>query len=124
MSRWRVTTAYLHPDPTKDPKYISERDRQISDIVQSFAKAFAPWKSSGYKDEERARSLSAILEDSANLGMFLFSQPSTLSFYWPAGGDIRSGKVVVSPALLKTADENGEKLAEAWIMVDQLVQDV
>ena len=124
MSRWRVTTAYLHPDPIKDPNYISKRDRQISDIVRSFAKAFAPWKSTGYKDEERVRSLTAILEDSANLGIFLFSQPSTLSFYWPAAGDVRSGKVVVSPALLKTADENGERLAEAWIMVDQVVQDV
>ena len=124
MSRWRVTTAHLHPDPTKDPNYIRKRDRQISDIVQSFTRAFAPWKSTGYKDEERARSLSAILEDAANLGIFLFSQPSTLNFYWPAAGDNRSGKVVVSPALLKTADENGGKLAEAWIMVDQVVKDV
>ena len=124
MSRWRVTTAYLHPDPTKDPNYISKRDRQISEIVQAFATAFAPWKSKAYKDEERANSLSAILEDAANLGIFLFSQPSTLSFNWPAASDIRSGKIVVSPALLKFADENGGKLAEAWIVVDQVVQDV
>ena len=124
MSRWRVTTAYLHPDPTKDPNYIRKRDKQISDIVQSFARAFAPWKSTGYKDQERARSLSAILEDAANLGIFLFAQPSALNFYWPAAGDIRSGQIVVSPALLKTADENGGKLAEARIMVDQVVQDV
>ena len=124
MSRWRVTTTYLHPDPTKDPNYISKRDRQISDMVQSFARAFAPWKSTRYKDEERARSLSAILEDAANLGIFLFSQPSTLNFYWQAASDIRSGKVVVSPALLKIADENGAKLAEARIMVDQVIQDV
>ena len=124
MSRWRVATAYLHPDPTKDQNYISKRDRQISIIVQSFARAFAPWKSTGYKDEERARSLSAIVEEAANLGIFLFSQPSTLNFYWPAAGEIRSGKVVVSPGLVKTADENGRKLAEAWIMVDQVVEDV
>ena len=124
MSRWRVTTAYLHPDPTKDPNYMSKRDKQISDMVQSFATAFAPWKSTGYKDEERARSLSAILEDAANLGIFLFSQPSTLNFYWPAAGEIRPGKIVVSPALLKTADENGGKLAEAWIMVDQIIRNV
>ncbi len=116
-------TAYLRPDPTKDAAYISQRDRQISDFVKSFAKAFAPWKSTGYKDEERARSLSAILEDAANLGIFLFSQPSTLKFQWPASSEVKPGKIVVSPALLKSTDEKGRDLAEAQIMVDQVVLD-
>ncbi len=123
MSRWRVMTAYLRPDPTKDAAYISQRDRQISGFVKSFAKAFAPWKSTGYKDEERARSLSAILENAANLGILLFSQPSTLKFEWPASSEVRPGKVVVSPALLKSTDEKGRVLAEAQIMIDQVVLD-
>ena len=116
-------TAYLRPDPTKDPVYTVQRDRQISETVQSFAKAFAPWKSTGFKDEERARSLSAILEDAASLGIFLFSQSSTLEFHWPAGGELRPGKVVVSPSLLKTADEKGQDLERALVMVDQEVRD-
>ena len=116
-------TAYLRPDPTKDAAYIAQRDRQISDTVQSFAKAFAPWKSTGYKDEERARSLSAILEDAASLGLFLFSQPSTMTFHWPAAGEVRSGKIVVSPALWKTTDEKGRDLVEVQIMINQVVVD-
>ena len=116
-------TAYLRPDPTKDSTFIIQRDRQISETVQSFAKAFAPWKTTGYKDEERARSLSAILEDAASLGIFLFSQSSTLEFRWPAAGEIRPGKVVVSPALLKTADEKGRDLEHPLVMVEQEVRD-
>lgn len=116
-------TAYLRPDPTKDATYITQRDRQINGTVQSFAKAFAPWKSTGYKDVERARSLSAILEDAANLGIFLFSQPSTLKFHWPASSEVGSGRIVVSPALLKVTDERGQDLVEAQIMVDAEVLD-
>ena len=116
-------TAYLRPDPKKDTAYIAQRDRQIQDIVQSFAQAFAPWKSTGYKDEERARSLSAILEDAADLGIFLFSQPSTLKFRWPVSSEVRPGKIVVSPALVKSTDEKGRDLAEAQVMVEQVVLD-
>lgn len=123
MSRWRVLTAYLRPDPAKDTAYIAQRDRQINDTVQSFGRAFAPWKSTGYKDEERARSLSAILEEAANLGIFLFSQPSTLIFQWPSSSEVRPGKVVVSPALAKTTDEKGQELAEAQVMVKEVVAD-
>lgn len=123
MSRWRVITAYLRPDPTKDAAYIAQRDRKINGTAESFAKAFAPWKSTGYKDEERARSLSAILEDAANLGIFLFSQPSTMKFQWPAAGEVRSEGIAILPALLKTTDEKGRDLEEARIMVDQVVSD-
>lgn len=123
MSRWRVMTAYLRPDPTKDAAYIAQRNRQISDTARSFARAFAPWKSTGYKDEERARSLSAILEDAANLGIFLFSQPSTLKFHWPTSSEVGPGKMVVSPALVKTTDEKGEALVEAQVIVDKVVLD-
>ncbi|CAF9917925.1 MAG: hypothetical protein ALECFALPRED_000424 [Alectoria fallacina] len=123
MSRWRVMTAYLRPDPTKDVAYIAQRNRQINDTVQSFATAFAPWKNIGYKDEERARSLAAILEDAATLGIFLFSQPSTLKFHWPTSGEVGPGRIVVSPALVKTTDEKGQDLMEGQVMVKQVVLD-
>lgn len=123
MSRWRVMTAYLRPDPTKDAAYIAQRDRKINETVQAFAQAFAPWKSTGYKDEERARSLTAILEDAANLGIFLFSQPSDLKFHWPASNEMGPGKIAVSPALVKATDEKGQDLVEAQVMVNRVVLD-
>lgn len=116
-------TAYLRPDPIKDATYINRRDRQINDAVLSFANAFAPWKNTGYKDEERARSLSAILEDAANLGIFLFSQPSTLGFHWPSSSELGPGRIVVSPALEKRSNEKGQELVEAQAMVNMVVLD-
>lgn len=123
MSRWRVMTAYLRPDPTKDAAYIAQRSKQISDTTHSFAWAFAPWKNLGYKDEERTRSLSAILEDAANLGIFLFSQPSTLKFHWPTSSEVGPGRIVISPALVKTTNEKGQELVEAQVMVNKVVRD-
>ncbi len=116
-------TAYLRPDPTKDAAYIAQRDRQITETVQSFAKAFAPWKNTGYKDEERTRSLSAILEDATDLGIFLFSQPSTLKFLWPSSSEVGPGRIVVSPALVKSSDEKGQELVEAQVMINKVVLD-
>lgn len=123
MSRWRVLTAYLLPDPAKDAAYIAQRDRQINATVQSFGRAFAPWKSTGYKDEERARSLSAILEEAASLGIFIFSQPTTLIFHWASSNEVGTGRVVVSPALVKTTDEKGQELVEGQVMIKRVVAD-
>lgn len=67
--------------------------------------------------------MSAILEDAANLGIFLFSQPSTLKFHWPTSSEVGPGKMVVSPALVKTTDEKGEALVEAQVIVDKVVLD-
>ena len=117
-------TAYLRPDPTKDTAYLAQRDRQIEDTVQSFAKAFAPWKNTDYKDEERARSLSAILEDTANVGILLFSQPSTLQFLWPSSSEVGAGRIALSPALVKTSNEKGQVLASPQVMVDKVIASV
>ena len=123
MSRWRVMTAYLRPEPTTDTTYVAQRDKKIEDTVRILAKAFAPWKSNSYKDEERGQHLSAILEDAANLGIFLFSQPSTLAFHWPSSNDVGSGRIAVWPALMKTTDEKGQSLAEAQVMINKKVLD-
>ena len=121
ISRWRVMTAYLRPDPTKDTAYLAQRDRQIDDTVRAFAKAFAPWKHTDYKDEERARSLAAILEDAANMGILLFAQPSTLQFLWPSSTEVGSGRIAVSPALVKMTDEKGQGLTSPQVVVEKVV---
>ena len=117
-------TAYLRPDPTKDTVYLAQRDKQIEDTVQSFAKAFAPWKNTDYKDEDRARSLSAILEDTANVGILLFAQPSTLQFVWTSSNEVGTGRIAVSPALVKTTNEKGQVLTSPQPMVDEVIASV
>ena len=121
MSRWRVLTAYLRPNPLEDKTYIAQRERQINIIVQNFSTAFAPWQNPRYKDEERIHSLVAILKDAADKGIWLFSQPSEFQFQWRKLGP---GRIAVAPALVKVTDERGQILDEPQVMIDMTVKKV
>ena len=122
MSRWRLLTAYLLPSPSQDPAYIAERDRRIAEIVQTFSRAFAPWQNPKYKDSDRVRSLSATLKDAADLGLFLFTQPSELQFQWSRQSDVGPNKVAITPSLVKLTDEKGNILKEPQIMLNTTTQ--
>lgn len=51
--------------------------------------------------------LTALFKEGADLGIFLFAQPSLLEFCWP---EVGKGEVVVLPGLEKLQDEQGRKL--------------
>lgn len=122
MSRWRVLTAYLRPRPSQDPIYIAERDQRINEIVKVFSRAFAPWKSLKYSDDDRGRSLSAILKDAADLGLFIFEQPSDLQFQWSKQSEVGTNRIAIAPALFKLSDEKGNTLLEPQVMLKSVVQ--
>lgn len=124
MSRWRTLTAYLRPSTLDDTAYIAQREHQINIIVQNFSTAFAPWQSPRYKDEERVRSLVAILKEAADIGIWLFSQPSELQFQWPKYNDIGSSRIAVAPALVKITDERGQTLGRPQVMIDMTAKKV
>ena len=124
MSRWRVLTAYLRPNPLDDTSYIAQRDHQINEMVQVFSRAFAPWQNPKYKDKERVESLSAILKEAAGLGIWMFSQPSELQFQWPKHSEVGSNKVAVTPALVKLTDERGQSLSQPQVMIKIATQKV
>lgn len=120
MSQWRGLTAYLY-SVADSSSYITHRDRQISRTVEAFSRAFAPWRNLHSDDKERERSLSAILTDGAELGVWLFSQPSELRFQWPSDRTVGRDRIVVTPALVKITDEYGQRLAQPQIMVQRVV---
>ena len=70
-------------------------------------------------DKERADSLAVIVKEAADLGMWIFSQPSLLEFRWPKAVD-RS--IVVAPALVKASDERGDLLREPHVIVEPSTQ--
>ncbi|KAL2037110.1 hypothetical protein N7G274_010106 [Stereocaulon virgatum] len=124
MSRWRVLTAYLRPNPSDDTSYIAQRDHHINEMVRKFSTAFAPWQKSKYKDEDRKRSLSAILKDAAGLGIWMFSQPSDLQFQWSKSSELGSNMLAVAPALVKLTDERGQSLREPQVVIRLATQNV
>lgn len=101
---------------------MAQRAQQINEIVHTFSLAFGPWKNPKYSDGDRARSLSAILTEAADLGIWLFSQPCLLQFRWPRSGEISPGKIAVTPELVKSTDERGLGLREAQVMVEFVTQ--
>ena len=115
MSRWRVLTSYLVLEPSKNPAYLAQRDSRVSELSQTFSRAFAPWKSSRYTDQDRIRSLTAILTDAADLGVWLFAQPSNLQFHWPRNS---ASSIAVTPSLVKTTDEQGQTLTNPQVMIE------
>ena len=119
MSRWRALTAYLRPNALEDTAYVAQRDRQINIIVRNFSIAFAPWQNPRYKDEERVRSLVAILKDAADKGIWLFSQPSEFLFQWRK---LNPGRIAVAPALVKTTDERGQVLGQPQVMINMTAE--
>lgn len=122
MSRWRLLTAYLRPKPSQDPTYISERDQRINEIVEVFSRAFAPWKSLKYSDEDRVQSLSATLKDAADLGLFMFEQPPDLQFQWSKQSEVGTNRIAIAPALIKLTDEKGNTLLEPQVMLKSVLQ--
>lgn len=68
------------------------------------------------------RNLAEILKHAADLGIWLFSQPSGFRFMWAAAGgkggrDGGRGTLVVLPGLVKESDEYGKRLREGQVLV-------
>lgn len=93
-------------------------------MVGRFLRVFAPWRNLKHNNDECHRSLSAILTSAADLGIFLFSQPSDLRFYWPKNNEVEANSIVVVPSLIKTTDERGQSLAEPQVMLKAVIKQI
>lgn len=104
----RIFGAYLYR--SGEPGYVAQRSRTINELVTVISGTFAYWQSNQYSEDERLRSLGRIFEDAAEVGILLYSQPSAFEFSWSPNNK--------TPALLKTADEKGRKIAQPQRIVE------
>ena len=91
-------------------------------MATSFSSAFAPWKNGKYRSKDRVRNLSEILKQAADLGMWLFSQPSTFRFDWTAGTPQSTREIIMLPGLVKETDEKGIRLEEAQVLIEPVLE--
>jgi hypothetical protein len=125
LSQWRVLSAYLRPSPKHDATYLSQRDANVSAAATAFTSAFAPWASSTYSDAARRQNVADIFKSAADVGILIFSQPSSFVYQWNATAqDNRAGVVVVTPAFLKVADENANPLERPQTMIQMATQSI
>lgn len=121
FSRWRVLSAYLYRDSSSDSVYVSTRDERIDTFVRSVSRAFYPWAKPGKDRSQLTRHLTSIIQNAIEKGILLFSQPSMFEFNWGTCYDPKKRQLVVSPALVKVADENAQKLQKPQNMISQNV---
>jgi len=60
------------------------------------------------------------MKSAADLGIWLFSQPSTFQFQWGSPEKSGGNTIVVAPALVKVADERAQKLSQPQVMVEMI----
>lgn len=133
FSQWRVLSVYLRPSPKTDSEYLSHRDANVTAAATAFSNAFEPWASNGYSDSTRRQNVAEIFKSAAEVGILIFSQPSTFTYQWntttttagehrggPSGGG--AATIVVTPAFLKVADENAVALERPQVMIQMATQ--
>ena len=122
LSKWRALTAYLHFNSPDNKAYRARVDEQIQNMANSFSNAFAPWKNGKYRSKDRVRNLSEILKQAADLGIWLFSQPSAFRFHWPTSTPRSTSKITMLPSLVKETDENGKQLKDAQVLLEPVME--
>ena len=121
LSKWRVLTVYLHSS-SPDTAYRARVDEQIQNMATSFSNAFAPWRNRKYRSKDRVRNLFEILKQAADLGIWLFSQPSAYRFNWPTSTPRSTSEIIVLPGLVKETDEKGMRLKDPQVLVEPVMK--
>jgi len=122
LSRWKVLTAYLLPNPNEDDRYTSDRDSAINDVAHALSRAFAPWASTAHPEQDRIYGLAAILKSAADFGILILSQPSWFEYRWDmakvADPQAIVVAILVAPAVVKVTDEQGRRLRVPQVVVE------
>lgn len=95
-------------------EYTNTRNKHIAVAADTFTVTFRLYANQQYTESSRLRHLTNVLQEAADLGVWLFSQPCEFEFVWTAAEE---GKFAVFPAMVKTYDEDGRRLAVKQDMV-------
>jgi hypothetical protein len=120
-----VLSYYLWPNAADEQTYIRQRDFAIATTAETFCKAFSPLASRSDDGAARGQNLVEVMKSAADTGILIFSQPSTFKYRWSVPADARSSpKVVVTPAFVKVADDNGQPLDRPQTMIQQVTEEI
>ena len=122
LSKWRALTAYLHSNSVDNAAYRARVDEQIQNMAISFSNTFAPWRNGKYRSKDRVRNVSEIIKQAADLGIWLFSQPSAFRFNWPTSNPRPSSEITALPGLVKDTDEKGIRLKDTQVLMEPVMK--
>ncbi|KXS95553.1 hypothetical protein AC578_5249 [Pseudocercospora eumusae] len=123
FAQWRVLTGHLFPNARDDPEFRQALDANIDSAVRTLTKALSPWALPGQNDADRMESLHQILHQASDVGILLFTQPSTLVFDWTNLDAVSERSAVINPALIRdTAGNKRESELKRVLLKARLVQ--
>jgi len=102
----------------EDEHFIRKRDESINLIVASFEATFAPWADVKQEPDRRLHALVGLLQRTSDVGILLFSQPSSFSFQWRVSNNpSHDVEIPITPWVLKMSDENAQRIDPAQLMM-------
>lgn len=118
LSAYRVLSGYIRSDILDDPNFIREKSETSERIAAIFEQAFQYWIQRHKSSRDRVAAFRHLIDRAANLGVFLFSQPSVFFFNWEMTRKDHARKLVpVWPFLLRVFDNNAQLRAISDVMI-------
>ncbi|KAL3432664.1 hypothetical protein BDV09DRAFT_205806 [Aspergillus tetrazonus] len=113
---WRMVTAHLYNQDAynKGPTHTAARDQAASSLAADFTAAFFPYALTTFSQSDRVSHLGKLAISTAELGIWLFSQPCTFEFVWNKSQD----EFTVVPQVIKTFDEQGNRLPRPQVLIE------
>ncbi|KAJ5667300.1 hypothetical protein N7507_003164 [Penicillium longicatenatum] len=121
---WRMLTSYLFiKNDHASPAQLKSQKYSIQCFVNAFTETFASYSDPQFSEADRLAHLTSVARAAVDLGIWLFSQPCSFEFRWSTAIS-KINQVVVLPAVVKTRDEHGVRLAVPQTLLEAFARQV
>ncbi|CEL11514.1 hypothetical protein ASPCAL14616 [Aspergillus calidoustus] len=113
---WRMLSAHLYREAkySRDPTQMAALTKAARDLALGFTKAFTPYALPNFSEADRVTHFKDLAAATTELGIWLFAQPCTFDFVWNKS----QTEITVIPRVLKTYDEQGNRLSTPQVLVE------
>lgn len=119
-----MLTSYLYArNGRASPAQLEAQEHSITYFANAFTKTFAPYSDPRFNEADRLAHMTSVTRAAFDLGVWLFSQPCSFDFRWSTAVSM-TNQVVVLPAVVKTCDERGARLAAPQTLLEEFTRQV
>jgi hypothetical protein len=113
---WRMLTAHIYREGkyNRDTKQTAALAQAAHTLAADFTSTFTPYALSSFSETDRVTHFRDLAAAATELGVWLFAQPCTFEFVWTKS----QTELTTVPRVLKTYDEQGNRLATAQVLVE------
>jgi hypothetical protein len=113
---WRMLSAHLYREAkySRNQTQMAALTKAAQDLALNFTKAFTPYALPNFSETDRVTHFKDLAAATTELGIWLFAQPCTLEFVWNKS----QTEIMVVPRVLKTYDEQGNRLSTPQVLIE------